>query len=68
MNHEKETGASLEFLVPRDLADGVVNHKRESYKFRYIHLHRCLLQRINKNTYLLVFVNDTWEGKACLFI
>ncbi|XP_043997846.1 kinesin-like protein KIF6 isoform X2 [Gambusia affinis] len=35
VNHEKETGASLEFLVPRDLADGVVNHKRESYKFRF---------------------------------
>uniref|UniRef100_A0A3B5LVH7 Kinesin family member 6 n=1 Tax=Xiphophorus couchianus TaxID=32473 RepID=A0A3B5LVH7_9TELE len=30
-----ETGASLEFLVPRDLADGIINHKRENYKFRF---------------------------------
>ncbi|XP_008397872.1 kinesin-like protein KIF6 [Poecilia reticulata] len=35
VNHEEETGASLEFLVPRDLADGIVNHKRENYKFRF---------------------------------
>ncbi|KAI3367971.1 hypothetical protein L3Q82_026797 [Scortum barcoo] len=30
-----ETGASVEFLVPRDLADGFVNNKRECYKFRF---------------------------------
>uniref|UniRef100_A0A087XRW3 Kinesin family member 6 n=1 Tax=Poecilia formosa TaxID=48698 RepID=A0A087XRW3_POEFO len=35
VNHEEETGGSLEFLVPRDLADGIVNHKRENYKFRF---------------------------------
>uniref|UniRef100_A0A4W6CEN4 Kinesin family member 6 n=1 Tax=Lates calcarifer TaxID=8187 RepID=A0A4W6CEN4_LATCA len=29
------TGASLEFVVPRDLADGFVNNKRECYKFRF---------------------------------
>ncbi|XP_054597913.2 kinesin-like protein KIF6 isoform X1 [Nothobranchius furzeri] len=33
-NHEK-TGASLQFVVPRDLADGFVNNKRESYRFRF---------------------------------
>ncbi|XP_060939280.1 kinesin-like protein KIF6 [Limanda limanda] len=32
---EEKTGASLEFTVPRDLADGFVNNKRECYKFRY---------------------------------
>uniref|UniRef100_A0A8C4RJ98 Kinesin-like protein n=1 Tax=Erpetoichthys calabaricus TaxID=27687 RepID=A0A8C4RJ98_ERPCA len=26
---------SLEFLVPRDLADGFINNKRESYRFRF---------------------------------
>ncbi|XP_054894080.1 kinesin-like protein KIF6 isoform X2 [Poeciliopsis prolifica] len=35
VNHQEETGASLEFLVPRDLADGIVNNKRENYKFRF---------------------------------
>ncbi|XP_027857341.1 kinesin-like protein KIF6 isoform X1 [Xiphophorus couchianus] len=35
VNHKEETGASLEFLVPRDLADGIINHKRENYKFRF---------------------------------
>uniref|UniRef100_A0A672HIQ7 Kinesin family member 6 n=1 Tax=Salarias fasciatus TaxID=181472 RepID=A0A672HIQ7_SALFA len=30
-----ETGASLEFVVPKDLADGFVNNKRECYKFRF---------------------------------
>uniref|UniRef100_A0A671UH93 Kinesin family member 6 n=1 Tax=Sparus aurata TaxID=8175 RepID=A0A671UH93_SPAAU len=28
-------GAFLEFVVPRDLADGFVNNKRECYKFRF---------------------------------
>ncbi|KAG7225218.1 hypothetical protein INR49_014777 [Caranx melampygus] len=32
---EQETGASIEFVVPRDLADGFVNNKRECYKFRF---------------------------------
>uniref|UniRef100_A0A7N9AJZ0 Kinesin family member 6 n=1 Tax=Mastacembelus armatus TaxID=205130 RepID=A0A7N9AJZ0_9TELE len=27
--------ASLEFMVPRDLADGFINNKRERYKFRF---------------------------------
>ncbi|CAJ1074118.1 kinesin-like protein KIF6 isoform X1 [Xyrichtys novacula] len=35
VDHEDPTGASLEFVVPRDLADGFVNNKRESYKFRF---------------------------------
>lgn len=35
MDTEQETGASIEFVVPRDLADGFVNNKRECYKFRY---------------------------------
>ncbi|XP_042357157.1 kinesin-like protein KIF6 [Plectropomus leopardus] len=35
VDHEEQTGASLEFVVPRDLADGFVNNKRESYKFRF---------------------------------
>ncbi|XP_036928363.1 kinesin-like protein KIF6 isoform X2 [Acanthopagrus latus] len=32
---EETTGAFLEFVVPRDLADGFVNNKRECYKFRF---------------------------------
>ncbi|XP_074548303.1 kinesin-like protein KIF6 [Halichoeres trimaculatus] len=35
VDNEDQTGASLEFVVPRDLADGFVNNKRESYKFRF---------------------------------
>uniref|UniRef100_A0A667XS17 Kinesin-like protein n=1 Tax=Myripristis murdjan TaxID=586833 RepID=A0A667XS17_9TELE len=31
----EQTGASLEFVVPKDVADGFVNNKRESYKFRF---------------------------------
>ncbi|XP_016417181.1 kinesin-like protein KIF6 [Sinocyclocheilus rhinocerous] len=31
----EEQGGSLEFVVPRDLADGVINNKRENYKFRF---------------------------------
>uniref|UniRef100_A0A8D3AUG2 Kinesin family member 6 n=1 Tax=Scophthalmus maximus TaxID=52904 RepID=A0A8D3AUG2_SCOMX len=33
VDNEEQTGASLEFVVPRDLADGFVNNKRECYKF-----------------------------------
>ncbi|XP_051502173.1 kinesin-like protein KIF6 isoform X2 [Myxocyprinus asiaticus] len=29
----EEQGGSLEFVVPRDLADGFINNKRENYKF-----------------------------------
>ncbi|XP_070776779.1 kinesin-like protein KIF6 [Enoplosus armatus] len=35
VDNEEPTGASLEFVVPRDLADGFVNNKRECYKFRF---------------------------------
>ncbi|XP_039992325.1 kinesin-like protein KIF6 isoform X2 [Xiphias gladius] len=35
VDNEELTGASLEFVVPRDLADGFVNNKRECYKFRF---------------------------------
>ncbi|XP_029350153.1 kinesin-like protein KIF6 [Echeneis naucrates] len=35
VNNEEPTGASLELVVPRDLADGFVNNKRECYKFRF---------------------------------
>ncbi|XP_041668171.1 kinesin-like protein KIF6 [Cheilinus undulatus] len=35
VDNEDQTGASLEFVVPRDLADGFVNNKRENYKFRF---------------------------------
>ncbi|KAI7813553.1 kinesin-like protein KIF6, partial [Triplophysa rosa] len=31
----EEQGDSLEFVVPRDLADGFVNNKKENYKFRF---------------------------------
>lgn len=30
----EEQGSSLEFVVPRDLADGFINNKRENYNFR----------------------------------
>ncbi|XP_029900557.1 kinesin-like protein KIF6 [Myripristis murdjan] len=35
VNSLEQTGASLEFVVPKDVADGFVNNKRESYKFRF---------------------------------
>ncbi|XP_069017012.1 kinesin-like protein KIF6 [Embiotoca jacksoni] len=35
VDNEEQTGASLEFVVPRDSADGFVNNKRECYKFRF---------------------------------
>ncbi|XP_076605030.1 kinesin-like protein KIF6 [Chaetodon auriga] len=35
VDNEEQTGASLQFVVRRDLADGVVNNKKERYKFRY---------------------------------
>nr|XP_055029235.1 kinesin-like protein KIF6 isoform X2 [Misgurnus anguillicaudatus] len=30
-----EQGSSLDFVVPRDLADGFVNNSKENYKFRF---------------------------------
>ncbi|XP_032356664.1 kinesin-like protein KIF6 isoform X1 [Etheostoma spectabile] len=38
VDNEEKTGASLEFVVPKDLADGFVNNKRECYKFRFLKL------------------------------
>ncbi|KAM8945378.1 kinesin-like protein KIF6 [Pelodytes ibericus] len=35
INNEEISASSLEIIVPRDLADGFVNNKRESYKFRF---------------------------------
>uniref|UniRef100_I3KU30 Kinesin family member 6 n=1 Tax=Oreochromis niloticus TaxID=8128 RepID=I3KU30_ORENI len=35
VDNENQTGASLEFFVPKDLADGFVNNKRECYNFRF---------------------------------
>ncbi|NWW87683.1 KIF6 protein, partial [Rhynochetos jubatus] len=32
---DEKSLSSLEIIVPRDLADGFVNNKRESYKFRF---------------------------------
>lgn len=48
LDHEEETGASLEFVIPRDVADGFVNNKRECYKFRYIHSNKFLLASFSK--------------------
>ncbi|XP_075704020.1 kinesin-like protein KIF6 [Rhinoderma darwinii] len=35
ISNEEAAASSLEIIVPRDLADGFVNNKRESYKFRF---------------------------------
>ncbi|XP_017332102.1 kinesin-like protein KIF6 isoform X2 [Ictalurus punctatus] len=35
VDNEEQSGGSLEFVVPRDLADGFINNKRESYRFRF---------------------------------
>uniref|UniRef100_A0A3Q2G551 Kinesin family member 6 n=1 Tax=Cyprinodon variegatus TaxID=28743 RepID=A0A3Q2G551_CYPVA len=43
VDQKADTDASLEFLVPRDLADGFVNNKRERYKFRQSVLQKILL-------------------------
>ncbi|KAM3594603.1 uncharacterized protein V6R79_010711 [Siganus canaliculatus] len=34
--NEEQTGASVVFVAPKDLSDGFVNNKRESYKFRFL--------------------------------
>ncbi|XP_035252159.1 kinesin-like protein KIF6 isoform X2 [Anguilla anguilla] len=34
-DEEEKVGSSLEFVVPRDLADGFINNKKESYRFRF---------------------------------
>ncbi|KAJ3613347.1 hypothetical protein NHX12_019597, partial [Muraenolepis orangiensis] len=35
VDNEEAAGASVEFVVPKHLADGYVNNKRENYKFRF---------------------------------
>ncbi|KAM9777963.1 LOW QUALITY PROTEIN: kinesin-like protein KIF6 [Neosynchiropus ocellatus] len=35
VDNEEIKNAALEFVVPRDMADGVVNNRRENYKFRF---------------------------------
>ncbi|XP_036024021.1 kinesin-like protein KIF6 [Onychomys torridus] len=35
IEEDEKLAPSLEILLPRDLADGFVNNKRESYKFRF---------------------------------
>ncbi|XP_061650957.1 kinesin-like protein KIF6 isoform X2 [Phyllopteryx taeniolatus] len=35
VDNEQPMSASLEFVVPKDMADGFVNNKRESFSFRF---------------------------------
>ncbi|XP_066531447.1 kinesin-like protein KIF6 isoform X2 [Hoplias malabaricus] len=35
VDNEVQGGGRLEFVIPRDLADGFINNKRESYRFRF---------------------------------
>ncbi|XP_060788816.1 kinesin-like protein KIF6 [Neoarius graeffei] len=35
VDNEEQSGSSLEFVIPRDLADGFINNKREGYRFRF---------------------------------
>ncbi|XP_051941672.1 kinesin-like protein KIF6 isoform X1 [Hippocampus zosterae] len=35
VNNEPQTSAALEFVVPKDMADGFVNNKRECFSFRF---------------------------------
>ncbi|XP_064411369.1 kinesin-like protein KIF6 [Latimeria chalumnae] len=35
IDDEEQGSPTLEFVVPHDLADGFVNNKRESYKFKF---------------------------------
>ncbi|NXC45340.1 KIF6 protein, partial [Penelope pileata] len=35
VDNDEKSVSSLEIIVPRDLADGFVNNKRESYKFKF---------------------------------
>ncbi|KAL6477444.1 hypothetical protein MHYP_G00132790 [Metynnis hypsauchen] len=35
VDNEEQSGGRLEFVIPRDLADGFINNKRESYRFRF---------------------------------
>ena len=43
MNNDEAAGASVEFVVPKDLVDGYVNNKLENYKFRSVYLTAVLL-------------------------
>ena len=36
VNNDEAAGASVEFVVPKDLGDGYVNNKLENYKFRSV--------------------------------
>ncbi|KAM9786517.1 kinesin-like protein KIF6 isoform 8-T10 [Syngnathus typhle] len=35
VNNEQSTSGALEFVVPKDMADGFVNNKRECFNFRF---------------------------------
>ncbi|XP_075872848.1 kinesin-like protein KIF6 [Nelusetta ayraudi] len=35
VDHSEAAAGSLEFVVPRDVTDGFVNHRRENYRFRF---------------------------------
>ncbi|KAM6973293.1 kinesin-like protein KIF6 [Aplochiton taeniatus] len=35
VDNDENSASSLEFVVPKDLADGFINNKRESYRFRF---------------------------------
>ena len=43
MNNDEAAGASVEFVVPKDLVDGYVNNKLENYKFRSVYFTAVLL-------------------------
>ncbi|KAM5327959.1 kinesin-like protein KIF6 [Glossophaga mutica] len=47
IDENEKLAASLEIIVPRDLADGFVNNKRESYKFNF---QRIFDQEANQET------------------
>ncbi|XP_051710729.2 kinesin-like protein KIF6 isoform X2 [Oryctolagus cuniculus] len=51
IDEDEKLTASLEIILPRDLADGFVNNKRESYKFKF---QRIFDQDANQET---IFVN-----------
>ena len=45
------------FTVPRDLADGFINNKKENYKFRYDVVYKCFSIFISIEVYLVGFRN-----------
>lgn len=69
VDNEEQSGGSLEFVVPRDLADGFINNKRESYRFRWkmklLILHEFGVTSTIKEVAVQNFEAIAWHWHLC---